>query len=410
MQVKNAKPKEKQYKLADGGGMYLLVLPAGGKYWRLKYRIRGKEKVLALGVYPEVDLEGARDKRYKAKQLIKSGVDPLAKQKVEKIQKKLNEENTFEAISREWHEKQLEVLAPITARDTLSKLVNHVFPYIGYLVINEISVPDVLAVLRRLESAGKISAAHRTKQIIGRVFRYAIASGRAMHDPAADLKGALTPEKTTHHASITDPKQIGDLLRAIDGYTGTFIVKCALQLAPLLFVRPGELRRAEWKDIDFKAAQWVVPRETMKKAGEERREHIVPLSTQAVAILKELYKLTGNERRKANGKRRYVFSKNDKPMSENTVNQALKRLGYSGKVIVGHGFRTTASTLLHENDWLSDAVERQLSHVETNEVKRAYNKAKHLDIRVKMMQAWSDYLYELKADIDGNKVVKLRKA
>lgn len=235
-------------------------------------------------------------------------MDPLAKKKVEKIQKQQEAEHNFEAVAREWHDKQLDVLAEVTVRDTLSKLINHVFPYIGHLTIGEITAPDVLAVLRRMESEGKISAAHQTKQIVGRVFRYAIASGRATHDPAADLKGALAPENTKHHASITDPKKIGQLLRDIDTYTGTFRVRCALQLAPLLFVRPGELRRAEWKDIDLEAAIWTVPKETMKKAGEERREQLVPLSKQVVAILKELYKVTGNLKRVVNGKRCYIFS------------------------------------------------------------------------------------------------------
>ena len=410
IQITNARPKGKQYKLSDGEGMYLLVLlllriPAGGKYWRLKYRYGGKEKVLALGVYPAVSLAEAREKKIDAKRLLAKGEDPSTVKKVAKITQKQNSSDSFESIAREWHEKQKAKLVAVTARDTLSKLVNHVFPHIGSRTIGEITAPEVLAVLRRLESAGKVSAAHRTKQIISRVFRYAVATGRATHDPAADLRGALAPEVTESHAGITDPKQIGELLRTIDTFTGTFQVKCALQLAPLLFVRPGELRQAEWQEFDLENRQWLIPAEKTKL----KRDHLVPISTQAVAILKELYRLTGNEDRIANGRKRYLFSTTQKPMSENTVNKALKSLGYSSKQIVGHGVRTMARTLLHEQGWLSDAIERQMAHVEKNEVKGTYNKALHIDVRTQFMQAWSDYLYGLKEDKKG-KVVQLKRA
>ncbi len=401
IQIKSAKPREKQYKLADGEGMYLLVLPSGGKYWRLKYRIDGKEKVLALGVYPKVSLSGARGKRRVAKDVLSDGQDPSVIKKLEKIKRKYDGKDSFEAVAREWHKKQKTSLAEVTARDTLSKLVNHVFPHVGARTIGEITTPEVLAVLRRLESNGKISAAHRTKQIIGRVFRYAIVTGRATHDLAADLKGALAPEVTKHHASITDPKKIGELLRKIDDFSGTLPVKSALQLAPMLFVRPGELRRAEWKDVNFDTRQWIIPKEVMKKVGKERRAHIVPLSTQAIDILKKLRKYTGENS--------YLFSTKDKPMSENSVNKALRSIGYSGKEAVGHGFRTTASTILHEQGYLSDAIERQLAHVEGNDVKRTYNKALHIKERTKMMQAWSDYLYGLKAD-RSDKLIQLKVA
>ncbi|MAG00892.1 MAG: integrase [Acidiferrobacteraceae bacterium] len=405
IQVKNAKPKEKQYKLTDGEGMYLLVLPAGGKYWRLKYRYSGKEKLLALGVYPAISLAEARERRADAKRLLSKGEDPTTVKKIAKITQNQNSSDNFKSIAREWHDKQKAKLAEVTARDTLSKLINHVFPHIGTRPIGEITAPEVLALLRRLESAGKVSAAHRTKQIISRVFRYAVATGRATHDPAADLKGALAPEVTRHHASITDPKQIGELLRTIDTFTGTFQVKCALQLAPMLFVRPGELRTAEWEEFDLKKGEWVIPAEKTKL----KREHLVPLSTQAVVALKELYRLTGNQDRIANGRKRYLFSTTQKPMSENTINKALKSLGYSSKQIVGHGFRTMASTLLHEQGWLSDAIERQMAHVEKNEVKGTYNKALHIDVRVQFMQAWSDYLDGLKEDKEG-RVVQLKRA
>lgn len=379
------------------------MLPAGGKYWRLKYRFGGKEKVLALGVYPAISLAEAREKKIDAKRVLSKGEDPSTLKKIAKIIQQQNSSDDFESIAREWHKKQKKKLAAVTARDTLSKLVNHVFPHIGTRRVGEITAPEVLAVLRRLESTGKVSAAHRTKQIISRVFRYAVATGRATHDPAADLKGALTPSVTRHHASITNPEQIGELLRAIDAFTGTFQVKCALQIAPLLFVRPGELRAAEWEEFDLEKNEWLIPAEKTKL----KRDHLVPLSTQAVEILRDLYQLTGNRQRIATGRKRYLFSTTQKPMSENTVNKALKSLGYSSKQIVGHGFRTMASTLLHEQGWLSDAIERQMAHVEKNEVKGTYNKALHIDVRIEFMQAWSDYLDGLKKDKSG-KIVQLK--
>lgn len=401
IQVKSAKAREKPYKLFDGQGMYVLVHPSGGKYWRLKYRIGGREKVLALGVYPEVSLSNARKKREHARELRSKGKDPSVAKKLWKIKQRQGEANSFEAVAREWHDKQKTILFDRTARDNLSKLINHVFPYIGVQELNKIPVPDLLEVLKRLENEGKVSTAKRTKQIIERVFRYAIVTGRASYNPIADLKGALIPEVPTHHASITNPLELGKLLRDIDAYSGTFPVLCALKLAPLLFVRPGELRRAQWKDIDFENRQWIIPKEVMKKVGRERRDHLVPLSSQALEILSELKAVTGDGD--------YVFSSQNKPMSENTINSALRRLGYSGREVVGHGFRTTASTMLHEQGYLSDAIERQLAHVESNDVKRAYNKAKHLEVRTKMMQGWSDYLFGLKADNAG-KIISMKQA
>jgi len=400
IQVKSAKARERQYKLSDGMGMYLLVHPSGGKYWRLKYRFKGKEKVLSLGVYPEASLSKAREKRDVAKRLLADGDDPSVAKKLLKF--KQGEVESFEAVAREWHDKQKTVLADSTARDTLSKLNNHVFRHVGNLTITDISAPQWLAVLRRVESAGKIHSAHTIKGIVSRVYRYAIATGRATHDPAADLRGALTPEVTKHHAAITKPKEIGKLMRDIDTYTdiGSYPVACALQLAPMFFVRPGELRRAQWQDVDLENRLWTIPKETMKVVGGERREHLVPLSTQAIVILTALSSVTG--------KGDYVFSTRNKPMSENTINKALTKLGYSGDEVVGHGFRTTASTILHEQGYLSDAIERQLAHVESNDVKRAYNKAKHLEERTKMMQGWSDYLFGLKADKVGS-VISLRR-
>jgi integrase len=393
--LKSLKPKDKAYKKPDSEGLYILVNTKGGMYWRLKYRFQGKENALPLGVYPKVSLKQARVKKRKAKALLEQGIDPAVQKKLDKIQN--SNDNSFKQVANEWHTKKCTGQAKHTISNRAAILEKHLFPHIGTRPINEITAPELLAPLRRLESQDKVSTAHRARGIMSNVFRFAIATGRAERDPAADLQGALTPEITAHHPSITDPKKLGQLLRDIDGYTGTLPVKCALQLAPLLFVRPVELRKAEWPEFDLEASQWIIPADKTKM----RREHLVPLSQQAVNILSELQKLTGNMQ--------YVFSTTGKPMSNATVNNALKRMGYEHDRVTGHGFRTTASTILHEQGYLSDAIERQLAHVEHNEVKRTYNKALHIKERVKIMQAWSDFLYGLKADKSG-KVVQLKHA
>ena len=395
--VRNAKPGDKARKLFDGGGLYLEVTPAGGRYWRMKYRHGGKEKRLALGVYPEVTLAEARKGRDTARALLREGVDPMAKRKAASARSKLSTAETFEAIGREWLESQRAKLAPATFAKSEWMLADNVFPWIGSLPIADIDAPTLLAVLRRIEARGANETAHRTREKCGQVFRYAIATGRATRDPSADLRGALAPIVRTSRAAITDPAQVGELLRAIDGYTGQFVTRCAMRLAPYLFVRPGELRHAEWSEIDLDGALWRIPAHKMKM----REAHTVPLAPQAVAILRELQPLTGRGR--------YVFPSlrtPAEPMSENTVNAALRRLGYEKDTMTGHGFRAMASTRLNELGWAPDVIERQLAHAERNKVRAAYNRAQYLAERQKMMAAWADYLDGLRA---GAKIIPIKR-
>lgn len=384
--IRNAKPKDKPYKLADGGGLYLLVTPKGGKWWRLDYRYNGKRKTLSMGVYPDVSLKSARDRRSEAKTQLADGIDPGEIRKATKASQ--SDANGFEAVAREWWGKREPTWSKTHSSRTILRLEKDVFPWIGARPIGEIEAPELLAVLRRIENRGALETAHRIHQSCGQIFRYAVATGRAQRDPSAALKGALPPTRQKHHASITDPKKIGELLRAVDGYEGTLITRCALQLAPLTFVRPGELRHAEWAEIDLDKAEWRIPGEKMKM----RTVHIVPLSSQALKVLNEVKPLTGR------GK--YVFPgirSNQRPMSENTVNTALRRLGYTKEEMTGHGFRSMASTILNEQGWHRDAIERQLARAERNSVRAAYNYAEHLPERIKMMQWWADYLDKLKA-------------
>ena len=394
--IRNAKPAEKPYKLTHGKGLYLLV-NATGKYWRLDYRFAGKRKTLALGVYPDVTLAKARERRDDARKLLANDTDPSLVMAVNKRARLDGAQNTFEAVAREWYAKKLPTWAPTTAQKVIRQLEKDIFPWIGSRPIKDITAPELLAALRRMESRGALELAHRMREYCGMVFRYAVATGKAERDPSGDLKGALAPVKTKHHASVTDRK-IGELLRAIDGYTGSFMTKCALQLAPLVFVRPGELRAAEWSEFDLDAAEWRIPGEKMKM----RDQHIVPLSQQAMEILRSIHPLTGNCR--------YVFPSvrtTVRPMSENTVNAALRRMGYEKNEMTGHGFRSTASTLLHEQGWPHEAIERQLAHAERNKVSAAYNYAEHLPKRREMMQHWADYLGGLAA---GAKVLNIKKA
>jgi integrase len=384
--IRNAKIQNKQYKLTDEKGMYLLVNKAG-KYFRLDYRFAGKRKTLALGVYPDVKLFKAREKRDDARKLIANGIDPGQVRKVQKSIKIEQTENSFEAIAREWHGKYSSNWADSHAQKLIRRLELYIFPWLGSRPIAEITPPELLAVLRRVESKGILETAHRAHQNCGQVFRYAIATGRAERDPSADLRGALPPVKHGRMATITEPKKIGELLRATDGYEGTPVAKCALRLAPLVFVRPGELRHAEWEEIDLDNAEWRIPAEKMKM----KDPHIVPLSKQAVEVLSEIQPITGQGR--------YVFPSirtNSRPMSENTVLAALRRMGYAKEEMSGHGFRAMASTVLHELGWPSDIIERQLAHAERNSIKAAYNHAQHLPERRRMMQVWADYLDSLK--------------
>lgn len=392
--IRNAKPKDKPYKMADSQGLFLFITPGGSKLWRLKYRVGGIEKLLSIGPYPQITLQEARGKVLEAKRELRTGIDPSHSKKAKKVT--ASGADSFEAIAREWFEKFSKNWTSSHGERILRRLERDIFPWLGFRPIHEIKAPDLLDVLRRIEARGAVETAHRASQNCGQVFRYAVATGRAERDPSADLKGAIPPTKAKHHASITDPKEIGGLLRAIDGYEGGLIVRCALKLAPLVFVRPGELRRAEWKEINWEKAEWVIPSEKMKM----REKHIVPLSHQALDVLKELQPLTGE------GK--YLFPSprtDERPMSENAVLSALRRMGYRGDQMTGHGFRSMASTLLNEQGWNRDAIERQLAHAERDEIRAAYNYAEHLPERRRMMQAWADYLDGLK---EGEEVIPFK--
>ncbi|MEZ5585231.1 MAG: tyrosine-type recombinase/integrase [Candidatus Competibacteraceae bacterium] len=389
--IRNAKPSGKLFKLYDQKGLYLLVTAAGGKWWRIDYRFVGKRQTLSLGVYPDVTLKEARDKCAEVRKQIAAGIDPSVHRKAQKSAHAERAANSFELVAREWFMKHSPNWAENHASKIIRRLEKDIFPWLGLRPIADITPPELLAVVRRIEHRGALETAHRVLQNCGQVFRYAVATGRAERDPSQDLRGALPPARETHHASITDPKAIGQLLRAINGYQGSFITQCALRLAPLVFVRPGELRRAEWTEIDLDNGEWRVPASKMKA----RDPHTVPLSSQALAILRELYPVTGDGR--------YLFPSVrslSRPMSENTVNGALRRLGYDKDEMTGHGFRSMASTILHEQGWPTDVIERQMAHAERNNVKAAYNFAQHLPERRRMMQAWADYLDALKSGAD----------
>ena len=394
--IRNSKPKERPYKLFDGGGLFLLIVPQGGKLWRLKYRYDGKEKLLALGAYPETELAEARRRRENARAQLTSGIDPGALRKAQK-RTDTAEAETFEVIAREWHDKFRETWSQSHAHVTITRLSRDAFPWIGSRAIASLKPSDVLGVLRRIESRGAAETARRLKIVCGQVFRYAVATGRAERDPTPDLKGALTPPVTKHMAALTEPKQFAALLRAIDDYKGSFIVKCALRLAPLVFVRPGELRQAEWAEINFDAAEWNIPVERMKlpravKAERKGQAHLVPLSRQAVEILHDLYPLTGRGQ--------YLFPSHrttHRPMSDNAILSALRRMGYAKDEMTGHGFRAIARTLLDEVLQVRpDFIEHQLAHAVRDPNGRAYNRTAHLAERKLMMQKWADYLDEIK--------------
>ncbi|MHB8810988.1 MAG: tyrosine-type recombinase/integrase, partial [Desulfobulbaceae bacterium] len=362
--------------------------PTGGKLWNLKYRFEGKENRIALGAYPAVSLAEARHKRDQAKELLAKGICPNDTKKAQ-MASHAQEQDTFEVIAREWHAKFAPSWAASHADKILRRFELYTFPWIGAKPIKSISAPELLSVLWRIEAKGTIDTAHRVKQNCGQVFRYAVATGRAERDPSGDLRGALPPANGNHMATMTDPREITGLLRAIRDYRGSIVTRCALRLAPLVFVRPGELRQAEWREINFETAEWRMPAEKMK-AGVL---HIVPLSRQAIAVLHEIYPLTGHGR--------YVFPSprtNERPMSNNAVLAALRRMGYAKEEMSGHGFRSMASTLLNEQGWNRDAIERQLAHAERNSVRASYNYAEYLPERRKMMQAWADYLDHLEAD------------
>ena len=394
--IKKAKPDNLPYKLTDGGGLFLLVHSNGGKYWRMAYRFVGKQRTLALGVYPDVSLAEARSRRENARKLLANKVDPNMEKQAQKAADITESGNSIEAIAREWFIRH----SPNWKENHSSKIIRRlevdIFPWLGACPIGEVTAPNLLAAIRRIESRGALETAHRALANCGQVFRYAIATGRAQRDTAADLRGSLPPVKEKHHASITDPKAIGELLRDIEGYQGAFVTKCALRLAPLVFLRPGELRKAEWAEIDLDKAEWRIPAARMKMNA----VHIVPLASQAVALLRELHPLTGS------GK--YVFPgarSAARPMSENAVLAALRRMDYTTDEMTGHGFRSMASTLLNEQGYNRDAIERQLAHAERDGVRAAYNYAEYLPERKQMMQAWASYLDALKT---GAQVIPLR--
>ena len=396
-EVRNAKPRSKTYRLFDGEGLYLEVTPRGGTYWRLKYRFGGKEKRLALGVYPAVTLAKARKKKAEARELLHGGTDPAADRAAQASEHQAAAD-TFECIAREWFDKNAPRWRKSHSDKVIRRLELNVFPWLGGNAIAKLTAPEVLAMLRRIESRGALDTAHRTMQNCSQVFRYAVATGRAERDPTQDLRGALAPVKHTHYASVREPKEVAELLRAIEGFTGTMPVRTALRLLPLVFVRPGELRGARWAEFDLEAAEWRIPGERMKRGV----PHIVPLATQVVAMLRELEPLTGRGELLFPGVRTRT-----KPMSENTLNAGLRRLGYSSDQMTAHGFRSIASTLLNEQGWNRDAIERQLAHADSDSVRAAYNYAEHLGERRKMMQAWADYLDGLKRGAD---VVPIKRA
>ncbi|WP_260926719.1 tyrosine-type recombinase/integrase [Novosphingobium sp. 9] len=393
--VANAKPRERDYKLSDGGGLYLLVRPNGTKLWRLNYRYLEKHRTLAFGAWPEVSLADARERRDEARHLLAAGTDPSHQQKVNSARARIEENDTFRLVAEEWVAKnEREGMAEVTL-SKLRWLLDKAYPKIGNRPIAKITAQEVLAVLRAVEATGRHESARRMRSVLSRVFRYAIATTRAERDPASDLRGALTVPKTKHLAAITTEDRAGDLMRAIEGYSGHAITLFALKLSAHLFVRPGELRQAEWPEFDFDRCVWNIPAEKMKM----RRPHRVPLSPQVVRLFEELWDLTGHGR--------YCFPSfrsGQRPMSENTVNAALRALGFGQEEMTAHGFRAMAATLLNEAGRFNpDAIERQLAHMENNGVRRAYTRGEYWNERVALMQFWSDELERLR---DGARVLK----
>jgi integrase len=385
--IRTAKSTDKTKRMYDTGGLYLEVAPAGGKWWRLKYRFAGKEKRLALGVYPDISLQAARKRRDEARSLLANDLDPSENKRAQRATRRQSAGNSFEVIAREWFEKFSTTWASGHSERILSRLKRDVFPWIGNEPITELTAPKLLSVVQRIEERGALETAHRTLGTCGKVFRYAVATGRAERDPSGDLRGALPPIRGKHFAAVTDPDEVGPLLRKLDGYEGTLVVRCALRLAPLVFVRPGELRRARWADVDIQSADW---RFTVTKT---ETEHIVPLSKQAVEILGEVEPLTGRGE--------YVFPSargRNRPMSSVALLAAMRSMEIPKETMSGHGFRAMARTILDEVLHVRpDFIEHQLAHAVRDPNGRAYNRTAHLAERREMMQQWADYLDELKA-------------
>jgi integrase len=404
--IRNAKPGPKPFKLFDERGLFLIVTPPGGKWWRFRYKFGDKEKLLSLGIYPDIPLasrtlkdaetgktqkiKGARELRDDARELLAQGVDPGTHRKAQKATKQNRAANSFEVVAREWYSKYSPSWSGAHGERIIRRFERDVFPWIGGRPISEVAPSDLITVVGRIERRGALETAHRALANCGQVFRYAVATGRAERDPTGDLRGALPPVKGEHFAAVTEPNHVAELLRTIDGYQGTFVVACALRLAPLVFVRPGELRKAEWKDIDLGCAEW---RYTVTKT---KTPHIVPLSTQAVTILQELRALTGTGR--------FVFPgarSSPRPMSDNAILAAMRRMGIAKDEMSGHGFRAMARTILDEVLGVRpDLVEHQLAHAVKDPNGRAYNRTAHLPERRKMMQQWADYLSALKARVE----------
>ena len=387
----NAKAADKSYKMYDTDGLFLQVTPQGGKWWRLKYRFDGKEKLLSLGTYPDISLSQARQKREDSKKQLAIDIDPSESRKQAKADNKLNTENSFELVAREWWQSHMKNKADSHKEKVIRRFELYLFPWIGKKPISSITAPQMLETLRRIEKQNKVETAHRTLQTAGQVFRYAVQTGRAVRDVTADLKGALPATTVKHMAAFTEPKDVAELLRAFDAFNGTLTVQCAIKLAPLVFVRPSELRMAKWADIDLEAGKWQY------LVSKTKTDHLVPLSTQAIAILRELHPVSGHGE--------YVFQGGHsplKPMSESAVNAALKRMGYDTKTqITGHGFRAMARTILHERLNIDPAIiEHQLAHKVPDTLGSAYNRTKFIEQRKVMMQSWADYLDELKVGAD----------
>lgn len=402
IEARKAKPKEAPYKLSDERGLYLLITPMGGKLWRLNFRFGGKQKTLALGTYPDVGLADARAKREEARQMLAAGIDPCEQRKATKAAKAGSAANSFEVIAREWFAKYSPTWASSHGDKIIRRLERDVFPWIGQKPIAELTAPELLTAARRIEERGALETAHRALQNCGQVFRYAIATGRAERDPTGDLRGALPPVRGEHFAALVEPARLGELLRAIDAYEGTLITRCALQIAPLVFVRPGELRQAQWADIDLETAEW---RYLVTKTD---TQHVVPLSRQAVELFRTLHPLTGHGRyafpsaRTPNGSR---------PMSDVALLAALRRMGFDKTEATVHGFRAVARTLLDEElGFPPHVIEHQLAHAVKDPLGRAYNRTSHLPERRKMMQDWSDYLDRLKRGADVIQLETMRKA
>lgn len=397
LDVKNAKPKEKPYRMFDGGGLYLEISPSGGKLWRLKYRFGGKEKLLSIGTHPAIGLKEAREKRDDARKQIANGIDPAAHKQAQKASGAMRNANSFEVVAREWFDKFKPTRNEGHTSKIIARLKRDIFPWLGRQPIDSIGSPEVLAVLQRIESRGAIETAHRAKGDISMIMRFAIATGRAQRDPCPDLKGALTPSVAKHFAAIIEPDKVGEFLRLADGYTGTLTVLVALKLAPLLFCRPGELRHMKWSEVNLDAAEW---RFTVSKT---KTDHLVPLARQAVEALREIAPLTGHGE--------YVFAGREpqRPMSGNTINAALRRLGYdTQKEITGHGFRAMARTMLAERLRMNPAhIEHQLAHKVPDALGTAYNRTKFFDERKEMMQLWADYLDRLR---EGAEAIPLNRS